>query len=403
MGITGGIAAYKCATLCSRLVQTGAKVDVVMTEAAQKFMAPLTFRGLTHRSVYTDIWTIPDGENIPHIALADSCDLLLIAPATANTLAKLANGLADNLLLAIALATPAPIIVAPAMETDMWRHPATQANVEKLRKWGITFVGPAEGRLASGAQGPGRMVEPEVIEAAVRVVLGQKGDLAGRRVVVTGGRTREAFDPVRYITNHSSGKIGHAIAEAARDRGADVTLITSALLLPKILGVEVVQVSSAAEMHQAVVKVIDQADVLVMAAAVADYRPADVSAQKIKKKGEAEELTLRLARTVDILSDVAHRKSNGGGPRVTVGFAAESENLIGNAKDKLERKRMDFIVANDISASDAGFLVDTNRVTLLGHDGSVHTLPLMSKPAVAEEILDRVVARLHQKRNKSIA
>jgi phosphopantothenoylcysteine decarboxylase/phosphopantothenate--cysteine ligase len=239
LGVTGGIAVYKAATVCSRLVQAGAIVDVIMTDAAQKFITPLTFQALTHRPVYTDMWKIPEGENIPHIALADGTDLLLIAPTTANTIGKLANGLADNLLTAVALATPAPVLIAPAMETDMWQHPATRLNMDKLREWGVAVVGPATGRLASGAAGPGRMEEPDEIVSMARLVLGKQGDLAGRKVVVTGGGTREALDPVRYLTNHSSGKMGAAIATVARDRGADVTLITTTMF-PGLAGINTV-------------------------------------------------------------------------------------------------------------------------------------------------------------------
>jgi phosphopantothenoylcysteine decarboxylase/phosphopantothenate--cysteine ligase len=389
LGVTGGIAAYKAAAVCSQLVQGGALVDVVMTGPAQKFVTPLTFQALTHRPVYTNMFDIPPGENIPHIALADAADLLLIAPATAHTLARLANGLADDLLLAIALATPAPLLLAPAMETDMWRHPATQANIEKLRAWGATIVGPAEGRLASGAVGQGRMVEPEEIVSAARVVLGRHRDLAGWRVVVTAGGTREAVDPVRFVSNHSSGKMGYAIATAARDRGAFVTLITTTAL-PDPFGVEVIQVGSAAQMLAAVLETTRQADLLVMAAAVADFRPAAVAEQKIKKQEDTEELILELVRNPDILAEVAGQKAAGHGPRITVGFAAETEDLLENAKGKLERKKLDLIVANDVSASDAGFAVDTNRVTLLAADGSVEALPLMSKFEVAEAILDHI-------------
>jgi phosphopantothenoylcysteine decarboxylase/phosphopantothenate--cysteine ligase len=392
LGVTGGIAAYKAATVCSRLVQAGAEVTVVMTEAAQKFIAPLTFQALTHRPIYADMFTIPGGENIPHIKLADNTDLLLIAPATATTIAKMANGLADNLLSAIALATPAPILLAPAMETDMWQHPATQANVQKLRGWGVSMVGPAAGRLASGAMGQGRMVEPEEVVAAARLVLGRTGDLAGRRVVVTVGGTREAIDPVRCVTNHSSGKMGHALAEVARDRGAVVTLITTMTPLNPA-GMAVVRVDSAAEMLQAVLAASAQADALVMAAAVADFRPASPAEQKIKKTGEERGRRVELPPTADILAEVAAAKAAGLGPRVTVGFAAETENLIKNAQGKLERKKLDLIVANDVTATDAGFGTDTNRVTLLGRDGSVEALPLLSKAEVAGAIFDRV-ARL---------
>jgi len=395
LGVTGGIAAYKTATICSRLVQAGALVDVVMTGAAQKFIAPLTFQALTHRPVYTDMFDIPGGENIPHITLANAADLLLVAPASANTLGKLANGLADNLLTAIALATPAPILLAPAMETDMWQHPATQANVEKLRGWGVNFVGPAEGRLASGERGKGRMVEPDQVVGMARVVLGRQQDLAGRHVVVTAGGTREAIDPVRFISNHSSGKMGYAVAQTARDRGARVTLITTAAL-PDPFGVEIIRTDSAENMQQAVLKATQQADVLVMAAAVADFRPATTAKQKIKKKEGMERLTLEMVRNPDILASVAEQKSKGTGPRITVGFAAETEDLLANARSKLARKKLDLIAANDVTASDAGFAVDTNRVTLLGTDGLVEELPLLSKTAVAERIFDQVVTYLSQ-------
>ncbi len=389
LGVTGGIAAYKAATVCSQLVQGGALVNVVMTEAAQKFITPLTFQALTHRPVYTDMFDIPPNENIPHIALADAADLLLIAPATAHTLAKLANGLASDLLAAIGMATPAPLLLAPAMETDMWRHPATQANVEKLRAWGATIVGPAEGRLASGALGPGRMVEPDEVVSAARAVLGRKGDLAGWQVVVTAGGTREAIDPVRFVSNHSSGKMGYAVATAARDRGAAVTLITTAGL-PDPFGMEVVRVDSAEQMLAAVLQSTRQADLLVMAAAVADFRPSTTAGQKIKKKSDTQGLTLELVRNPDILAEVAAQKASGSGPRLTIGFAAETEDLLINARSKLERKRLDLIVANDVSASDAGFAVDTNRVTLLAAAGAVESLPLMSKMEVAERILDAI-------------
>ncbi|MFQ5613122.1 MAG: bifunctional phosphopantothenoylcysteine decarboxylase/phosphopantothenate--cysteine ligase CoaBC [Anaerolineae bacterium] len=395
LGVTGGIAAYKSAALCSQLVKAGAQVDGVLTEAARRFITPLTFQALTHRRVYTSVFDLPAGENIPHIALADAADLLIIAPATGNTLAKLANGLADNLLTAIALATPAPLLLAPAMETDMWRHPATQRNVKDLIDWGATVVGPASGRLASGAVGEGRMAEPDEIVEWARVVLGRSGDLAGRKVVISAGGTREDIDPVRYVTNRSSGKMGHAIALAARDRGAETSLITAAPL-PDPVGVSVVRVDSAQAMREAVLKCCQGADALVMAAAVADYRPAAAAGQKIKK-GEGG-LTLELVRTPDILADVAHQKKQSGWPRVTVGFAAETQDLLENAQGKLRRKRLDLIAANDVSAGDAGFAVDTNRVTLLAADGSVEALPLLSKFEVGNAIWDRVAALLETKR-----
>lgn len=393
LGVTGGIAAYKTATVCSRLVQAGAQVDVVMTTSAQKFISPLTFQALTHQPVYTDMFAIQPGQNIPHIALADAVELLIIAPATANTLGKLANGLADNLLTAIALATPAPTLLAPAMETDMWQHPATQANIDKLRHWGAHLVGPAEGRLASGAMGLGRMVEPDEIVGAAELIMARQGDLAGQQVVVTAGGTREAIDPVRFISNHSSGKMGYAVAEAARNRGASVTLITT--VSHKVVpGIEPVPVASAQEMLEAVLIATRQADLLVMAAAVADFRPESIARQKIKKKDDTERLTLELIRNPDILVEVARQKAAGYGPRVTIGFAAETEDLLANAQRKLERKRLDFIVANDVTAPDAGFGVDTNRVTLLAADGTITELPLMSKAEVAAALLDAALPLL---------
>jgi phosphopantothenoylcysteine decarboxylase/phosphopantothenate--cysteine ligase len=393
LGVTGGVAAYKAAFLTSRLTQAGAIVDVVMTGAATRFVAPLTFQAVTRRAVYTDIFELTAGQNpdevqIPHISLAKSADLLLIAPATGNTLAKLAQGLADNLLTAIALATPAPSLIAPAMESDMWAHPATQANVATLQERGVTFVGPAAGHLASGAEGVGRMSEPEEILEMARVVLGRVGDLAKRRVVVSAGGTREAIDPVRFVSNYSSGKMGYALALAARDRGAHVTLVTAPTCLADPVGVETAHVESASDIRDAVLSACEGADVLVMAAAVADYRPVDTVAQKIKKNGD--QLTLQLSRTPDILAEVARLRESGRGPKVVVGFAAETEDLLENARDKLRRKRLELIAANDVSAADAGFAVDTNRVTLLSADGSVEALPLMAKEEVAHEIWDRV-------------
>ncbi len=390
LGVTGGIAAYKAAMVCSRLVQAGAMVEVVMTESAQRFITPLTFQALTHRPVRTDLFDL-SGDNIPHIALADKADLLLIAPATANTIAKLAHGLADNLLLAIALATPAPILLAPAMETDMWQHPITQANVERLRQLvkQINIIGPATGRLASGGTGAGRMVEPEEIIGLAGTILARHGDLAGWDIVVTAGGTREAIDPVRFISNHSSGKMGYAIATAARDRGAKVTLITTAAL-PDPFGLKIIKVNSAEQMKEAVLVATRQADVLIMAAAVADFRPQVVAEQKIKKQSHTESLALNLIRNPDILAEVAKQKADGHGPRMTIGFAAETEELLANAQLKLANKKLDLIVANDVTATDAGFGVDTNRVTLLAADGSIEELPLMSKQAVAEAILDKL-------------
>jgi len=397
LGVTGGAAAYKAVALASRLTQAGAVVDVVLSEAAMRFVTPLSFEAVTRRRAYHDMFALPadidpqaraGGVLIPHIALARSADLVIIAPATANTLAKLAHGIADDLVTAVVLAATAPLVIAPAMESHMWEHPATQANLAALRARGVVQVGPATGHLASGASGVGRMSEPEEILAAARLVLARDGDLAGRRVVVSAGGTREAIDPVRFISNRSSGKMGYALATAARDRGAQVVLVTAPTALPDPYGVQLVRVESALEMRDAVLAVLEGADALVMAAAVADYRPVQVSSQKIKKA--EERLTLELTRTPDILGEVADLRAAGRGPRVVVGFAAETADLLANAQAKLRQKCLDLIVANDVSAPDAGFGVDTNRVTLLWADGTVEPLPLMSKEELARLIWDRV-------------
>ena len=387
LGVTGGIAAYKAADLCSRLVKAGADVHVVMTEAATRFVAPLTFQALTHRPVSVDMFALLRDTDITHVSLGQSADLLIVAPATANTLAKLALGLADNLLTTTALSTRAPILIAPAMETGMWQHAATQTHVITLKERGVHFIGPAEGRLASGASGAGRMVEPAEIVEESRRIMGLAGDLAGVRIVISAGGTRERLDPVRFMGNRSTGKMGYALARAARDRGAEVVLVSAPTALDAPRGVELLPVESAEEMHRAVMGEIPRTDVLIMAAAVADYTPAQVSAQKIKKV--AGELSLELRRTPDILGAVAAQRAESGRPRVVVGFAAETENLIPHAQDKLRRKRLDLIAANDVTASGSGFGTETNLVVLLDADGSI-TLPLLTKEEAAHHILDRV-------------
>lgn len=394
LGVTGGIAVYKVCTLASHLTQMGAEVDVVMTEAATRFVAPLTFEALTGRPVYTDLWHTA-GEGLPthiaHVGLAHAADLLVIAPATANTMAKLVWGLADNLLTTLALAATCPVLLAPAMDAGMWSHPATQANVAALRARGVHFAGPVRGRMASGLEGEGRMMEPEEILGHIRWVLGRRGPLAGRKVVVTAGPTREFLDPVRFISNPSSGKQGFALAQAALDRGAEVVLITGPVSLPTPVKAHRVDVTSVRQMLDAVLEATADADVLLMAAAVGDYRPATVSEHKIKKTAD---LTLRLERTPDILAAVARQRADTGRPPIVVGFAAESRNLLENARAKLEAKRLDLIVANDVTAADAGFAAETNRVVLLDREGGVEELPLMSKAAVAETVLDRVTQML---------
>lgn len=364
---------------------------MVMTAAATRFIAPLTFQALTGRPVYTDLWTPTPETALPHIALGEAADLVVIAPATADFLAKMAHGLADDLLSTLCLAARAPILVAPAMDVGMWAHPATQENVARLRARGVEIIGPAYGRMASGLEGWGRMVEPAELLGHIRRALGRNGPLAGRRVVVTAGPTYEPIDPVRFVGNRSSGKQGFALAQAALDRGAEVVLIAGPVALETPVGARRIDVGTAAEMAEAVWREAEAADVLLMAAAVADYRPAQSQPFKIKR---GEGLALELIPTVDILAGVAARRASAGKPHVIVGFAAETRDLLENAQAKLRAKGLDLIVANDVTEPGAGFAVDTNRVTLIDARGRIEPLPLMSKAAVAEAILDRVVALL---------
>ena len=384
LGITGGIAAYKAADLASKLTQAGAKVEVIMTEAATKFVTPLTFRSLTNRPVVTSMWELASEFSIEHVALAETADIVVIAPATANMIAKLAGGIADDMLSCTVLATEAPVVVAPAMNVNMFQNSVTQGNLAKLKDRGFTIVGPEYGRLASGKMGLGRLAEVEKIIDIIKQVLGMSDDLAGKRIVVTAGGTREAVDPVRYISNRSSGKMGYAVAEAARDRGAEVALITAPTALPEPAGVEVTHVVSAVEMKEVVVKATAKADALIMAAAVADYQPKSAVKGKIRKEVAGADLTLELVKTPDILAEVK-------GNFLKVGFAAESEDLIENAKNKLKRKQVDLFVANDITAADSGFDADNNKVTLIDREGKIEDLPLMSKREVADKILDKVI------------
>ncbi len=389
LGITGSIAVYKAADIASKLVQAGAEVRVVMTKSATEFISPLTFRSLTNHPVVTEMFELASEFSLEHIALAEAADVVVIVPATANIIAKLAVGIADDMLSATVLATEAPVIVAPAMNVNMFQNAVTQDNLAKLSARGFTIVDPAYGRLASGKVGLGRLAEVEKIIGTIKQVLGRSGDLATKRIVVTAGGTQEAIDPVRYIGNRSSGKMGYAVAEAARDRGAEVTLITAPTALPEPAGIEVTHIETAVEMKAAVTKATAQADVLIMAAAPADYQPKSVAEQKIKKEGAAG-LTLELVRTPDILAEAK-------GDFIKVGFAAESENLVANATKKLEKKQCDLCVANDITATDSGFGVDTNRVTLISRGGKVEELPLLTKREVADKILDRVVGMMGEK------
>ncbi len=382
LGVTGSISVYKAVDLASKLVQAGAVVDVVMTEAATEFVKPISFGSLTKRPVITEMFPDTTDYNIAHISLSDRADLVVICPATANTIAKLANGIADDMLSCTVLATEAPVIIAPAMNYRMYRNEVTQENVDKLKSRGFVFIGPATGRLASGAVGQGRLIEITEVLGAIRQVLGKSGDLSGRRIVVTAGGTQEPIDPVRRVSNRSSGKMGYALAEVARDRGASVVLISAPTSLPAPYGIELVSIETAQQMHDAVVKSIADADALIMAAAVADYRPKNISDSKIKKSDDS--LNIELEKTTDILSVV--------NAPVKVGFAAESDDLESNAKEKLAKKNLDLIIANDITAEGSGFDADTNEVLIIDRSGQKEKLPLMPKIDVAHKILDRVVA-----------
>jgi phosphopantothenoylcysteine decarboxylase/phosphopantothenate--cysteine ligase len=382
LGITGGIAAYKAADLASKLTQAGAKVETVMTEAATKMITPLTLRNLTHRPVVTDMFEPASEWSEQHIALAEAADAVIIAPATANTISKLAAGIADNILGCVVLATKAPVIIAPAMNDDMYRNAVTQENIGKLKARGFTIIEPEYGRLASGKMGKGRLPETAKLIGEIERVLGQKRDFEGKHIVVTAGGTREPIDPVRHIGNRSSGKMGYALAEAARERGAEVTLVSANVSLAEPNGVQITKVQTAAEMKKAVAGAVKKADALLMAAAVADYQPEKSARMKIKKES-AQGLTLKLVKTPDIISEVR-------GDFIKVGFAAESENIVANAKKKLRTKGLDMVVANDITEPDAGFDVDTNRVVIIDKKGKSEELPLMSKREVADRVLDRV-------------
>lgn len=381
LGVTGSIASFKAVDLASKLVQAGALVDVIMTYGATQFVTPLAFRSITHREVVTDTYDVSSEFANEHVALARRADIVVIAPATVNCIAKLAVGLADDPLTTTVIATGAPLLVAPAMDANMYDHPATQDNLARLRARSVAIAGPAPGRLASGLMGMGRMVEPVDLLGHISAALGRYGDLSGRTIVISAGGTQEPIDPVRVITNNSSGKMGYALAEAARDRGARAVLVTAPTGLPNPPLVEVVNVRTAEQMAAAVEAQVANADALVMAAAVADYRPATAAEQKIKKADD--ELSIDLARTRDILATVE-------GDFLRVGFAAESENLVANASDKVRRKSLDLIVANDITDADSGFGSDTNRVTLIDRQLNFEELPLLTKYEVGNRILDRI-------------
>lgn len=383
LGVCGSIASYKAADLVSKLVQVGAVVDVVMTDSAQEFISPFTFRSLTGRPVYTNMFESASDVGEEHVALARRADVIVVAPATATTIARMAHGLADDMLSLTVLATTAPILLAPAMDSLMWAAPATQENVATLKGRGVTLVGPESGRLASGNTGLGRLSSPETILGAVKRVLGRDGDLAGRHIVVSAGGTREPIDPVRVITNRSSGKMGYALAEAARDRGAQVTLVSTIDTLDVPYGVELSPVETVAEMRTGVLAACESADALIMAAAMSDFRAADPAANKIKRS-ESGELTVTLVPNISFFPEVPDSV-------VKVAFAAETQDVIANALRKPQSHgRLDLICANDISAEGAGFGVDTNLVTLIEPEREPEALPLLPKYDVSMRILDRL-------------
>ena len=393
LGVSGGIAAYKAALVARGLVLAGADVDVVMTAGARSFVGPATFEGITGRRVRSEVWEdIPDET---HVALARAADVVVVYPATAHLLARACAGLADDLLTTSLLAATCPVVMAPAMHTEMWQHPATQDNVARLRTRGVTLVGPVDGPLMGGDTGPGRAADPADVVAAVVGAVGSRQDLAGRSVVVSAGGTREALDPVRFLGNRSSGRMGFAVAAAAARRGATVTLVAGPTDLPTPRGVDRVDVVSARDMHAAILPRALEADVVVKAAAVADFRPATESARKLKKADGVP--TISLERNPDILADLGQRRRDGGagtGPGVLVGFAAETDDVEANGRAKLERKGCDLLVVNDVTEAGAGFGHDTNRVVVLASDGARVDVPLASKAEVADRLLDEVVVRL---------
>jgi len=386
LGVTGGIAVYKAADVASKLAQAGAKVTVVMTRNAREFVTPMTFEALTGNKVVTEMFGPEAVSGVAHINLADETDLIAIVPATANIMAKIAHGLADDMLTSIVLASKAPVVVSPAMHNNMYINPVTQENMTTLKKRGFTIIPAAHGRLASGALGYGRLPETAVILGTIEMTLGKTGDLKGKRVVVTAGGTQEAIDPVRFISNRSSGKMGYAVAEAARDRGAQVTLITAPTALADPIGIDMVKIKSVVQLRDEVVKSTRKADVLVMSSAAADFIPKTTAAQKIKKSETG--LVLELVKAPDILSEIKDGKF------IKVGFKAETQNLVDNAREKLYKTNLDLIVANDVTKEGSGFGTDTNEVTIISKDGKPENLPLMTKREVADQILDRVVKLL---------
>ncbi len=394
IGITGGIAVYKIAELVSRLKKDEFDVIVIMTESAQHFVNPLTFKTLSGREVVSDLWQESQEWKVQHIGIAEEIDLLVIAPATANIIGKMSHGIADDLLSTVYLANTSPVLVVPAMNSNMYRHPAVQQNIKQLLSHGCQVMQPGEGVLACGVTGPGRLPEVDEIYEQIRAILYPRQDLAGKRILVNAGATNEDIDPVRFISNRGTGKMGYCIAEVAAARGAEVILVSGPTNLPPPVGVHFVQVWSAGEMCQKMLDLQAGCDVIIGSAAVADFRMAAKSEQKIKKtEGDSDKLILELVKNPDILKELGKRKRSG---QISVGFAAETENLFENAARKLESKNLDFIVANDVTQEGAGFAIDTNIVTFITRSGEMQSLPKMSKTDVAEAIMDKVADLLKQ-------
>lgn len=384
LGVTGSIAAYKIASLASSLVKKGANVHVIMTQNATNFINPITFESLTGRKCLIDTFDRNFEFQVEHVSLAKQADVFMVAPASANVIGKIAGGIADDMLTTTIMACKAPKIISPAMNTNMFENPIVQDNIQKLKDYGYEVIDPASGYLACGDTGAGKMPEPEVLESYIMKAIAMEKDMSGKKVLITAGATMEKIDPVRFISNHSTGKMGYALAKMAMLRGADVTLVTGKTNIPKPHFVKIIEAESAKEMFEAVDRIFDSQDIAIMSAAVADYRPKTVAEQKIKKKdGES---VIELERTEDILATMAARKKN----QIVCGFSMETENMLNNSKAKLEKKNLDMICANNLKVAGAGFGTDTNVVTLITKD-SVEELPLMSKEEVAEEILNRIM------------
>jgi phosphopantothenoylcysteine decarboxylase / phosphopantothenate---cysteine ligase len=391
VGVTGGIAVYKAVDLVSRLRKLGADIHVIMTKSATQFVQPLTFREISGNPVVTDMWDEPKMWHVQHISLARKADLLAIVPATANIMGKIAHGIADDMLTTTVLATTAPVFLAPAMNTQMYKNPITQDNMHRLRSYGFRIMEPASGYLACGEEGMGRLPEPADIVDRIVAIMMAKRDFSGKTMLVTAAGTQEPIDPVRYIGNRSSGKMGYAIAQAARDRGARVILISGPTFLPQPHGIEFIAVQTAQEMKEAVLRYYGEVQVVIKAAAVADYRPQQAAEHKIKKLNS--HMTIELEKNPDILWELGQKKQH----QILVGFAAETQSLLENAREKLERKNLDMLVANDVTIAGAGFNTETNIVKLLLSDGAIEELPLLTKKEVAEIILDKIDVFLQRK------